>query len=79
MAFAQNVKRLREEKGLTQQELANLIEVAQPTVAQYEKGMKVPTIITGVLLAKLATELGAQITYNDGVFVIDPKAGECNA
>lgn len=52
MAFAQNVKRLREEKGLTQQELAKLIEVAQPTVAQYEKGMKVPTIITGVLLAK---------------------------
>lgn len=52
MAFAQNVKRLREEKGLTQQGLANLIGVAQPTVAQYEKGMKVPTIITGVLLAK---------------------------
>lgn len=52
MAFAQNVKRLREEKGLTQQELAKLIEVAQPTVARYEKGMKVPTIITGVLLAK---------------------------
>lgn len=55
MAFAENVKRLREKKGLTQQELANLVEVAQPTVAQYEKGMKVPTIITGVLLAK---ELG---------------------
>lgn len=53
MAFAQNVKRLREEKGLTQQELANLIEVAQPTVAQYEKGLKLPTIITGVDLAKV--------------------------
>lgn len=53
MAFAENVKRLREEKGLTQAELANMIEVAQPTVAQYEKGMKVPTIITGVILAKV--------------------------
>lgn len=52
MAFAENVKRLREEKGLTQAELANLIEVSQPVVAQYEKGMKVPTIITGALLAK---------------------------
>lgn len=52
MAFAENVKRLREKKGLTQAELANLIDVAQPTVAQYEKGIKVPTIITGVLLAK---------------------------
>ena len=52
MAFAENVKRLREAKGLTQAELANLVEVSQPTVAQYEKGLKVPTIITGVLLAK---------------------------
>ena len=52
MSFAENVKRLREEKGLTQAELANSIEVAQPTVEQYEKGMKVPTIITGVALAK---------------------------
>lgn len=52
MAFAENVKRLREEKGLTQQELANLIEVAQPTVAQYEKGMKLPTIVIGAALAK---------------------------
>ena len=34
MSFAENVKRLREEKGLTQAELANSIEVAQPTVAQ---------------------------------------------
>lgn len=52
MAFAENVRKLREEKGLTQQELANLVEIAQSTIAQYEKGMKVPTIITGVLLAK---------------------------
>ncbi len=53
MAFAKNVKRFREEKGLTQQELANLVEIAQPTVAQYEKGLKIPTIITGVALAKV--------------------------
>lgn len=38
-----------------------------------------PIICQALRLAKLATELGAQITYNDGVFVIDPKAGECNA
>ena len=52
MAFAENLKHLREEKGLTQSELANLIGVAQPTVAQYEKGIKVPTIITGVSIAR---------------------------
>ncbi len=52
VAFSTTVKRLREEKGLTQQELANLVEVAQSTIAQYEKGMKLPTIVTGVALAK---------------------------
>lgn len=52
MAFSEKVKQLREEKGLTQAELAKLIEVAQPTVAQYELGMKVPTIVIGVKLAK---------------------------
>ena len=52
MAFSDNVKRLREEKGLTQAELADKIKVAQPMVAQYERGLKVPTIITGVLLAR---------------------------
>ena len=52
MAFAENLKKLRTEKGLTQQELANLVEIAQPTLAQYEKGLKFPTIITAVDLAK---------------------------
>ena len=52
MSFAENVKRLREEKGLTQAELANLVEVSQPTIAQYEKGLKLPSIITGADLAK---------------------------
>lgn len=52
MALAENIKRLREEKGLTQAELASLVGVAQPAVAQYEMGNKVPTIIVGVQLAK---------------------------
>lgn len=52
MAFAENVKRLRMEKDLTQAELAKLVGIAQPTLAQYELGNKVPTIITGVELAK---------------------------
>lgn len=56
MAFAENVKRFREEKGLTQQELAEFVEITQPMIAQYEKGLKLPNIVTGVLLAqKLGT------------------------
>lgn len=55
MSFAENVKRLREQQNLTQKELAERIGITQPTIAQYEMGIKVPTIIVG---AKLAEQLG---------------------
>lgn len=52
MPFGENLKKLREEKGLTQGQLAKEIGVKQPMVAQYERYMKVPSIITGVEIAK---------------------------
>ena len=52
MAFAENVKSLREQRGLTQVELAKLVGVTQPTIAQYEIGIKIPTIVIGVKLAE---------------------------
>ena len=52
MSFADNVKRLREQKGLSQAELADKVKISQPMIAQYEKGLKIPTIITGVELAR---------------------------
>ena len=55
MSFAENVKRLREGAGLTQAKLAELVGVTQPTIAQYEMGIKVPTIVVG---ARLAEQLG---------------------
>ena len=42
----------------------------------YEYDNTEPIICQALKFAKLAAELGAQITYNDGVFVIDP--GKCN-
>lgn len=52
MAFAENVKRLRKEKGISQAELARNVGVTQPMIAQYEIGIRVPTIIIGAKLAK---------------------------
>ncbi|MCM1228335.1 MAG: helix-turn-helix domain-containing protein [Clostridium sp.] len=52
MAFAENLKKLREAKGWTQAELANMVGVGQPAIAQYEMGIKVPNIVVGLLLAK---------------------------
>lgn len=53
MSFSQKIKYLREQKALTQKELANLVDVSQPSIAQYEMGIKIPNIVVGVKLAKV--------------------------
>lgn len=56
MAFAENLKRNREKRGLSQSELAKIADISQPTIVKYEKGIKVPNVITAVALAeKLGT------------------------
>lgn len=51
MAFSENLKSFRNRVGMTQAELAEAVGVAQSTIAQYEIGLKIPTIIIGVRLA----------------------------
>lgn len=53
MALSENLKKLRERAGMTQAELAEAIGVAQPTLAQYETGLKVPSIITAVKIEQV--------------------------
>ena len=53
MSFADNVVRLRKEKGYSQAELARKLEVSQASLAQYGKGIKIPNIINAVKLAQL--------------------------
>ena len=66
MSFADNVKKLRERKGMTQAELAAQVGIAQSMIAQYEKGLKIPTILTGVELAKrLGTTCEALISEEE--------------
>lgn len=53
MALSENLKKLREKAGLTQAELAEAVGVAQPTLAQYESGLKVPSVITAVKIERI--------------------------
>lgn len=53
--FGANLKRLRKEKGLKQQDLASMLGVERPTVANWERGAKYPGL---PLLAKLSEALG---------------------
>lgn len=42
--FAKTVKKLREENGFTQEEMADLLGISQPAYAQYEKQKTMPSL-----------------------------------
>lgn len=58
MKLAENIKKYREIKGLSQSELAEKINVTQKSVSQYETGQQIPNIITG---ANIAETLGTTV------------------
>ena len=46
MALSDNIKKLREEKNLTQQQLADKLYVSRQTVCRWENGSRCPDLIT---------------------------------
>jgi transcriptional regulator with XRE-family HTH domain len=57
-SVANNVRRLREARGLSQHELAVLLRVAVGTVARWERGAVTPT---GRNRMRLAKRLGVEV------------------
>ena len=53
MTFAQRLKTLREQKELTQEELAKLVNISQPAYCAYERGVNLPHKNTQIQLAKV--------------------------
>jgi transcriptional regulator with XRE-family HTH domain len=62
-----NVKRIRQERGLTQEELAELSGFSQQYISGLEQGQRNPTIVS---LYELATALG--VSHMELVRPIDP-------
>lgn len=58
--FGDRLKKEREAKGLTQEELARAIGVAVPTISEYESGKKMPRLNKIIILAR---KLGVSIDY----------------
>jgi transcriptional regulator with XRE-family HTH domain len=57
--LAENIKRIRKNKGLTQEKLARLADISNNTLVKIEMGMaKEPTITT---MTKIADALGVSI------------------
>ena len=54
MALGENIKRLREDHSLTQQQLADKLYVSRQTVCRWENGSRCPDLI---MAKKLAVEL----------------------
>jgi len=53
MIFSNRLRQLRKEKGLTQQELGDLINVTKVSICCYEKGTRTPTLETLMELTKV--------------------------
>lgn len=53
--FGKHLKKLREEKGISQEELANEAEVSLPQITRIERGVVNPTVCT---IRALAVGLG---------------------
>ena len=71
----ENIKALRKNKGLTQDELANRLNVVRQTVSKWEKGLSVPDAemlqkIADVLQSDVNKLLGAPIKQNENADII---------
>ena len=56
--FAETLKKMRIEKGLSQQALANVMLVTRPTVARWETGIRLPD---AVMISRLAEVLNVNV------------------
>ena len=63
--FGKRLTKLREEKGMTKQELAGLCGIAPSTEANYESGLRIPTL--------LGKDGGAEISVEELLGVDDPE------
>lgn len=69
--FSHNLKTLRKQKGLSQEELAARLHVVRQTVSKWEKGLSVPD---AVLLVQLAEILEVSVATLLGENVPDDKS-----
>ena len=63
--FGERLRQLREERGLTQRSLADLLGVKHPYISEMERGIKVPSLTT---ILRLAVALKCEVTDLVDVF-----------
>ena len=58
--FSEKLRRLRTERGITQQQLASMMYIDRSTIARWESGTRLPDL---VLLPRLAKCLGVEVSH----------------
>ena len=66
MSFSENLRRLRKETGMSQEELAELLDVSRQAVSKWEQGLGYPEVEKLLLLSeKLHVSLDALMSAED--------------
>ena len=74
MDFGEKIKELREAKGMTQQNLADLLFVTRQTVSRWEGGSRYPDLVTAKNLADVLDTTVDTLMADDSSMKIDQRA-----
>ena len=73
MAFAEKISKLRNERGFTQQDMANMIGVGIAQIRRYEKGKSSPTLEVIKNIAKTLGVSADELIFDEGEGVAAAK------
>ena len=80
MSFAENLRALRKEKGISQEELAELLEVSRQAVSKWEQGAGYPEMETMIRLSsKLKVSIDRLLRDETEMEEARPQRGESPA
>lgn len=82
--FSENLRKLRKQHGLSQEELAERLRVVRQTVSKWEKGLSVPDADLLIQIAEIfeisvSTLLGGTVESNEDKNIIAQKLEQLNA
>lgn len=75
MTFSDNLKQIRKEKGLTQEDLANMLDVSRQAVSKWELDEGYPEVEKLILLA---SQLNISLDYLMGTALADKPLSTAN-
>lgn len=68
MSFGEKLRIKREEKGLSQSELGDIVGIEQASISKFENGSKLPNVVNGVLIATVLGTTCEDLVFGEDVF-----------